>query len=133
MSSIAGANPRVVRLLSWILVLSTWFTSDAASHAADSLHTQIDQLSDAVAVGPRGVVVDDLTFLRRVTLDLTGRIPSIVNVREFLANKSPDKRARAIDRLMSSPNYFRHLAVVRPLSESSGTPRSETVAESDHS
>ncbi len=112
MSSIAGANPRVVTLLAWFLVLSTWFTSNAASRAADSLHTQIDQLSDTIAVGPRGAVVDDLTFLRRVTLDLTGRIPSIVDVREFLADKSPDKRARAIDRLMSSPNYFRHLAVV---------------------
>ena len=112
MSSIAGANPRVVTLLSWVLVLSAWVTSDAASRADDSLHKQIDQLSDTVAVGPRGDIVDDLTFLRRVTLDLTGRIPSIVDVREFLADESPDKRARAIDRLMSSPNYFRHLAVV---------------------
>jgi hypothetical protein len=113
MSSIAGAYPRAVALLSWTLVLSTWFTSLEASRAADdSLHTQIDHLSDAAAVGPRGAVVDDLTFLRRVTLDLTGRIPSIVDSRDFLADQSPDKRARAIDRLMSSPDYFRHLAVV---------------------
>lgn len=114
MSSIAGAYPRAVTILSWTLVLSTWFTSGVASRAsaADSLHTQIDQLSDTAAVGPRGAVVDDLTFLRRVTLDLTGRIPSIVDSRAFLADKTSDKRARAIDRLMSSPDYFRHLAVV---------------------
>lgn len=114
MSSIAGAYPRAATLLLCTLALSPWFTSGAASHAsaADSLHTQIDQLSDTAAVGPRGAVVDDLTFLRRVTLDLTGRIPSIVESRAFLADKTSDKRTRAIDRLMSNPDYFRNLAVV---------------------
>jgi hypothetical protein len=114
MSSNAGAYPRAAAFLLWTLVLSTWFTSGATSRAAadDSLHAQIDQLSDTATVGPRGAIVDDLTFLRRVTLDLTGRIPAIADAREFLADQSPDKRARAIDRLMSSPDYFRHLAVV---------------------
>ncbi|NQV26958.1 MAG: DUF1549 domain-containing protein [Rhodopirellula sp.] len=114
MSSIAGACPRAFNLMAWTLSLSVWFSFAVDSYAAedDSLHARIDQLSDQEAVGPRGAVVDDLTFLRRVTLDLTGRIPSIDDAREFLADTSPDKRTRAIDRLMSSPDFYRNLAVV---------------------
>ena len=107
MSSIAGADTRTVTRVALTLtlsVLSVWSAFGEIPRAAadDSLHARIYQLSDQAAVGPRGAVVDDLTFLRRVTLDLTGQIPSIVEAREFLTDESPDKRARAIDRLMSS-------------------------------
>jgi hypothetical protein len=114
MFSIAGAYPRAAALISWTLTLSAWFTigASACAVADDSLHTQIDQLSDQASVGPRGAVVDDLTFLRRVTLDLTGRIPSVVESKQFLADTSPDKRTQAIDRLMTGPDFFRHIAVV---------------------
>jgi hypothetical protein len=54
--------------------------------------------------------VDDARFLRRVTLDLTGRLPEPATVVEFLANESPDKRARAIDRLLASDAYAEHWA-----------------------
>ena len=53
----------------------------------------------------RSDVADDATFLRRVYLDITGTLPSSVEVREFLADKSPDKRPRAIDKLIDSPAY----------------------------
>lgn len=114
MFSIAGANTRALARLILTLTLSAWFTVGVISHttADDSVYARIDQLSDEAAVGPRGAVVDDLTFLRRVALDLTGRVPSIVESREFLSDESPDKRSRAVDRLMSSPDFFRHLAVV---------------------
>lgn len=48
---------------------------------------------------------DDATFLRRVTIDLCGRLPSAAEVREFLADNSSDKRDRLIDRLLDSPDY----------------------------
>ena len=114
MFSIAGANTRIVTRVALTLTLSVWFAFGEIPRAAadDSLHARIDQLSDRAAVGPRGAIVDDLTFLRRVTLDLTGQIPSIVEAREFLADESPDKRTRTVDRLMSSPAFYRHLAVV---------------------
>ena len=44
----------------------------------------------------------DAQFLRRVYLDLTGRIPTAEEVRTFLANSSPEKRAEAVDRLLES-------------------------------
>ncbi|QDT90189.1 DUF1549 and DUF1553 domain-containing protein [Gimesia algae] len=48
---------------------------------------------------------DDSTFLRRVTLDMTGRIPTLAQTREFLSDNRPDKRARKIDELLDSPGY----------------------------
>ncbi len=50
-------------------------------------------------------VTDDLTFLRRVGLDLTGTLPSPDEIRAFLADSSPDKRAAKIEALMETPAY----------------------------
>jgi len=47
----------------------------------------------------------DAEFLRRVSLDLTGRILSGRAVAEFVADPSPDKRARAIDQLLETPEW----------------------------
>ncbi len=54
---------------------------------------------------------DDATFLRRVTIDLCGRLPTSAEVRTFLADTSPDKRARWIDRLLDSPDYPAYFAL----------------------
>jgi hypothetical protein len=50
-------------------------------------------------------VCDDATFLRRVTIDLCGRVPTSEEARAFLADASGDKRTKAIDRLLDSPDY----------------------------
>ena len=50
-------------------------------------------------------VSGDEEFLRRVTLDLTGRIPDPATVQTFLADKSADKRARTIDQLLASDAF----------------------------
>lgn len=44
---------------------------------------------------------DDAVFVRRVYLDLLGRIPSVSEARDFLADPAPDKQARLVDRLLS--------------------------------
>ncbi|MFM7977288.1 MAG: DUF1549 domain-containing protein, partial [Pirellula sp.] len=54
---------------------------------------------------------DDATFLRRVTLDANGRLPTAKEVREFLADPSPNKRAEWIDRLLDSPEYASYFAL----------------------
>ena len=50
-------------------------------------------------------LVDDATFLRRVTLDLCGRLPTSDEVRVFLNDATPTKREAAVDRLLESPDY----------------------------
>jgi hypothetical protein len=53
-------------------------------------------------VAPRA---DDAEFLRRVTLDLTGVIPTEAETVEFLHDPSPDKRPALVDRLLLSPRH----------------------------
>ncbi len=48
---------------------------------------------------------DDVTFLRRVSLDVTGAVPAPAEIRAFLADQRPDKRARKIDELLERPGY----------------------------
>ncbi|MFN4261898.1 MAG: DUF1549 domain-containing protein, partial [Gemmataceae bacterium] len=50
-------------------------------------------------------VCDDATFLRRVTLDVTGLLPTPEEVRAFLADTDPSKRAKKIDELLDRPGY----------------------------
>jgi Protein of unknown function (DUF1553)/Protein of unknown function (DUF1549)/Planctomycete cytochrome C len=45
------------------------------------------------------------TLLRRVSLDLTGLVPSPREIRDFLADTSPDAYERVVDRLLASPHY----------------------------
>jgi hypothetical protein len=46
---------------------------------------------------------DDAEFLRRVTLDVVGRVPVLDEVESFLADARPDKRVALVDRLLDSP------------------------------
>src|SRR5262245_23663451 len=54
---------------------------------------------------PLPPLVDDATYFRRVSLDLTGKIPSADEVRAFVADANPQKRAAAVDRLLKSDAY----------------------------
>ncbi len=54
----------------------------------------------------------DAEFLRRVTLDLTGTIPTTSETRAFLTDRSPGKRQRLIERLLASPEFARHQATL---------------------
>ena len=48
----------------------------------------------------------DLEYVRRVTLDLTGALPTPDEARAFAANSDPQKRAKLVDTLMSRPAYI---------------------------
>src|SRR5579871_6378926 len=58
----------------------------------------------AAGVAPAPLSTDE-EFFRRVTLDLTGRIPSSADIRAFTADTNPSKRSAAIDRLLFTPEF----------------------------
>jgi mono/diheme cytochrome c family protein len=55
---------------------------------------------------------DDRTFVRRVSLDLIGRIPTPEETSAFLFDASPGKRIGLVDRLMNSPEAARNFREV---------------------
>jgi len=54
---------------------------------------------------PPSGTASDHEFLRRAFLDTLGILPTVDEVREFLADGTPDKRARLTDRLLDRPEY----------------------------
>ena len=59
---------------------------------------------------PPSEIADDGTFVRRVTLDITGRLPTAPEMKDFMASKDANKRAALIDRLLDSPEYAEFFA-----------------------
>jgi hypothetical protein len=55
---------------------------------------------------PAAPLTNDEEFLRRVTLDLTGRIPSAADLRAFAADPDPSKRDRVIEKLLASDEFI---------------------------
>ena len=53
-------------------------------------------------------VADDAAFLRRVSLDLKGQLPTPEEVQAFVANASKTKRSEAVDRFLASSAYVDH-------------------------
>ncbi|HYZ86569.1 MAG TPA: DUF1549 domain-containing protein [Bryobacteraceae bacterium] len=50
-------------------------------------------------------MADDATFIRRAYIDAAGIVPSAEQTEQFLADKSPDKRAKLIDRILESEEF----------------------------
>ena len=78
-----------------------------------SIESVVDHYVDAglAAAGTRAApVADDSTIVRRLTLDLLGRIPTAAEVRGFVESTDPEKRPKLVDRLMGSPGFARHQA-----------------------
>jgi hypothetical protein len=72
------------------------------------IDAQVDAtlLAHKVPASPRA---DDAAFFRRINLALAGRVPVPSEVRLFLADTDPNKRAKAIDKLLASPAHANHL------------------------
>jgi len=70
--------------------------------------TKIDELISAklqkLGIVPSGLCTDE-EFLRRISLDMTGTLPMPGEITEFVADSSPDKRAKKIDELLARPTY----------------------------
>ena len=99
------------------------------AHKAGSIDSYIyaDFQANGITPAPR---TTDWEFIRRVTLDLTGRIPKPDRVISFIADTTPDKRAKLVDELMAKPEfvdkwtmYFGDLFQNTTVKQSTGTNR----------
>jgi hypothetical protein len=112
----------VVGTLASIPVVGASARSDKQSSApgatklsAEQLAARIDRAieekvgAERVALSPR---TSDAEFLRRVYLDLTGKLPVLEKAVAFLDSKEADKRAKLIDELLTSKEFGAHMADV---------------------
>ncbi|MBN9117851.1 MAG: DUF1553 domain-containing protein [Planctomycetes bacterium] len=79
-----------------IRVIETWVKEGARWPDLNADHTTFTPIAD------------DLTFLRRVTLDTVGVVPTPEEVRAFLADPPATRRAKVIDRLLVDPRWADH-------------------------
>ncbi len=86
---------------------------DPAVYTKFERHNYIDDLVlaklKALNIAPSGPA-EDATFLRRAYLDAAGILPSSEEVEDFLADKSADKRAKVIDRLLERDEFVDYWA-----------------------
>ena len=81
-----------------------------------AIHYSPDDLDDALIfrIGlPRykfSSQIDDEQFIRRVSLDLMGRVPAAEVVKKFVASQDEDKRSHVIDELLATEAYARKWA-----------------------
>jgi hypothetical protein len=82
---------------------------------ADELAGRVDRLIDdgwkKANVTPARTAADG-EWLRRLYLDLAGRIPSVAETRSFLKDDRPDKRKRLVESLLAGPRYPTFFAAV---------------------
>ena len=102
--------------LLWLCPLAATFAADIDVKSAPSSNSPlaIEHLDSALQatwnqypIEPTPLV-DDVTFLRRVCLDLGGRIPHLHATRAVLDAKEPLDRAALVDRLLASSEFHNH-------------------------
>src|SRR5207248_8852424 len=115
---IDGGRP-MTRHAMWLVALFAFLCaaplSAGAADDAQQLADRIDELIGAKLADAnieRAPAADDATFSRRLSLDLTGKIPASAEARQFLRDTREDKRRQAIDRLLDGAGYGIHSANV---------------------
>ncbi|MDH3718616.1 MAG: DUF1549 domain-containing protein, partial [Planctomycetota bacterium] len=80
----------------------------AQGYCADSpenIARRVDELLAAEVLAGKSVspAADDQTFLRRLSFDLIGDLPTPEEVTAFVLDPSTDKRRRAVETLLADP------------------------------
>jgi Protein of unknown function (DUF1549)/Protein of unknown function (DUF1553) len=97
----------VVQLPVGALDTKDWLKASTKPLEAGEIDRLINAELSRLSVKPAAKTTDE-QFIRRVYLDLTGKLPTAAELTEFAADKSTDKRAKLIDRLLESEEYARH-------------------------
>ncbi|MGK0157231.1 MAG: hypothetical protein ACI9SE_004207 [Neolewinella sp.] len=89
-------------------------TDEQVDLAKEPRHNFIDEEVLATLASlriPVSEMADDATYLRRLTLDLTGRLPQASRVRAFLKDPDVGKRAKMVDELLKSEGFVEHFTL----------------------
>jgi hypothetical protein len=76
-----------------------------SNYVDDLVYAQLQRLGL-----PPSPVCDDATFLRRATISIAGRVPTLEEATQFAADQAADKRVRLVNRLIDSTDYADHFA-----------------------
>ncbi len=95
------------RILFVVLLLMCVGRVSAATPLAVRIDAQIQGALSDTTLAPRA---SDAEFLRRVHLDLIGRIPTVAEARAFLDSTSPQKRPALVESLLATPEYTANAA-----------------------
>lgn len=101
----------VVAVLSALASIRTSAFADDAQRLAEKIDRHIVQRWTETTTEP-AARADDAEFLRRVSLDLNGRIPSVAETRTFLRDQRSDKRERLVEQMLASSRYVVHFTNV---------------------
>lgn len=94
----------------YVLVASVSFAADLPSAdlpIEQVIDESIRQRLDAERIMP-AAQADDANLLRRLMLDLAGRIPTADEAKAYVTNGSAEKRVELVDRLLASPDFVWH-------------------------
>lgn len=90
-----------------LLFCCQWLVSIDSSFAysQEPLHVRIDQMISERIGGSVSERSSDAEFLRRVSLDLSGSLPTAAEARAFFDDAKADKRSMLIERLLADDRY----------------------------
>ncbi|MEK6258639.1 MAG: DUF1549 and DUF1553 domain-containing protein [Planctomycetota bacterium] len=94
---------------------AAWKPVELNSRPRQEVLQQIDRTLEELWKANRiepALPADEEELLRRVFLDLCGRTPSVHEIRSYLADKSPDRYERLVDRLLQHRDHASHLATI---------------------
>src|SRR5438552_18917351 len=107
--------PVIVRFLLLLIAVHVQNTMRAAEPGAVRTKKPLEQeaaarVDSAVLqtfdkLPPVPSLTDDEAFLRRVSLDLSGKVPTPEELEGFVSSREPNKRAKQIEKLLASDGY----------------------------
>ena len=103
-------------LITWVAVATEAYSQDrtrvvvpegSSPAQAIDMFVAAGWQANGIAASPR---CDDATFVRRIYLDLIGRIPTVEEASQFTSAENSGKRDALVNELLGSPEYARHMA-----------------------
>jgi hypothetical protein len=90
--------------------MNTGAASNAQFPVQNAIDAAVLKQWNALGIAPSALCGDD-EFIRRACLDVTGSLPGAEDVKSFIADRDPEKRAKLVDKLLARPEYAAFFAI----------------------